>query len=144
MFCRIISGDEPASFVYGDDECVAFLSLHQVRPGEIAIIPREHIDHFTDVPDATAAHMMKVAQRFGRALQRNLDPDRVGYLVHGYGVAHAHLMVVPQHAPNDITSGRLARVEDGRVVFSIEQLPLVPREELDRLASEIRAWAQDV
>lgn len=107
VFCGIVAGNEIVSLVHQDDLSLGFLSLHQVRPGEIALVPREHIDHFTDVPDDVAAHLMRVAQRLGRVLRRNLKPERVGYVVHGYGVPHAHLMIVPLHEDTDITSAVL-------------------------------------
>lgn len=119
---------------------MAFLSLHQVRPGETAVIPLRHIDHFTDVSDDMAAHIMLVAQRIGRALRTGLDPDRIGYVVHGYGVPHAHLMVVPQHSHTDIASARLAGIDNGKVTFSISRLPQVDRKELDEMAERIKGW----
>jgi histidine triad (HIT) family protein len=57
--------------------------------------------------------------------------------VHGYGVPHAHLLIVPQNDPNDITSGKFVRIVDGGIQFSDQHLPLIPREELDRMAAEL-------
>ena len=62
----------------------------------------------------------------------------MGLVVHGYGVPHAHVVIVPQHHEDDITSGRMADIENGRVIFTTEKLPLVPREELDQLAQQIK------
>ena len=140
VFCGILAGTAPASFVHEDEKCVAFLTLHQVRDGEVVIISRSHIDHFTDVPDDIAAHIMRVAQRIGRALREGFDPDRIGYLVHGYGVAHAHFIVLPQHDALDLTSARFAGVKDGQVTFSLDHLPRPTREALNARAAEIRAW----
>ncbi len=143
VFCGIINGVEPASFVHEDEVCVAFLSLLQVRPGETVIIPKDHIDHFTDIPEETATHIMKVAHRLGRVVRERMNPQRIGYVVHGYGVAHAHLILVPQHSPNDITSERFAQVKDSKLSFSPRILPVIPRSDLDALASRIRSWMQE-
>ena len=35
IFCRIVSGEAPAHFVYKDDLVVAFLSLEQPNPYKI-------------------------------------------------------------------------------------------------------------
>ena len=64
-------------------------------------------------------------------------PERMGLVVHGYGVPHAHIVIVPQHHEDDIASGRMADIENGRVIFTIKKLPVVPREELDQLAQLI-------
>ena len=64
-------------------------------------------------------------------------PERIGYVVHGYGVPHAHFLIVPQNDPNDITSRRFMRVVDGKIEFTERHIPLIPREELDRMAVEL-------
>ena len=72
-------------------------------------------------------------------------PQRVGYAVHGYGVAHALLIVVPQHGPHHLTSDRFARVEDGRVVFDTRDVPFPDRATLDAHARVLRqGWTPPV
>ena len=75
-----------------------------------------------------------MAQRIGRRMREVFRPERVGMVVHGYGVPHAHLILVPQHGPHDITSARYAHLEDGRIVFSMKDVPLAARATLDEHA----------
>jgi hypothetical protein len=89
IFREIVAGRAPASFVHRDDRVSAFMTLQPTAPGECCVIPNAHIDHFTNVPDPIAAHIMTVAQSIGRRMRRASSLQRVGYLVHGYGVAHA-------------------------------------------------------
>jgi histidine triad (HIT) family protein len=131
VFCEIVAQRAAASFVYRDDLVTAFMSIQPTAPGECLVIPNAHVDHFTDVDDATAAHIITVAQRIGRRMRETFPLQRVGYLVHGYGVAHAHLIIVPQQSPHHLTSDRFARVVDGRVVFDLNQVPIVDRATLD-------------
>lgn len=49
VFCEILAGRAPVSMIYEDDEVAAFMSLYPSRPGECLVIPKEHIDCFTDV-----------------------------------------------------------------------------------------------
>jgi histidine triad (HIT) family protein len=131
IFCEIVAGRAPASRVYEDDVLVAFMGIQPTAPGECLVIPKAHVDHFTDVPDEVAQRIMLVAQRIGRQLRAAFRPERVGLLVHGYGVPHAHLILVPQHGPHHLTSDRFARVEDGRVVFDLTRIPFADRSDLD-------------
>jgi histidine triad (HIT) family protein len=112
VFCRIAAGDSPASVIWQDDDAMAFMNLRVVNQGECMVIPKKHIDHFTSVPDPLAAKILLVAQRIGRRMLALYRPQRIGYVVHGYGVPHAHLIVVPQNDPNDITSLEFIRVVD--------------------------------
>jgi histidine triad (HIT) family protein len=110
------------------------MTLHPSSPGECTVIPLAHVDHFTDVEDGTAMRIMRVAQRIGRQMREVFQPERVGMVVHGYGVTHAHLILVPQHGPHDITSARFARVEKGQVVFTAQHISTPERHVLDEHA----------
>ena len=131
VFCEIIAGRSPASVIHRDDLVIAFMTIQPFAPGECTVIPLAHVDHFTDVDDLTSQRIILVAQRIGRRMRKVFRPQRVGMVVHGYGVAHAHFLIVPQHGPYDITSGRFARIEDGRIVFSMSHIPLADRGVLD-------------
>lgn len=137
VFCAIARGEAAASVLHEDELCVAFLNIRPIHPGEFMVIPRTHIDQFTDLSDALAAHIMVVAQNLGRKLLREFKPRRVGYVVHGFGVAHAHLNVVPQHNEDDIISARHIIIEDNKMRVSDENLAMPSREELDAMAGRI-------
>jgi histidine triad (HIT) family protein len=138
-FCEIVAGQGAASVVYQDDALMAFMTLRPFAPGECTVIPREHIDHFTDVADDLAQRIILVAQQIGRRMRIVFSPQRVGMVVHGYGVPHAHLILVPQHGPYDITSARYADIENGRIVFSMKNIPFASRETLDEHARLLAA-----
>jgi Diadenosine tetraphosphate (Ap4A) hydrolase and other HIT family hydrolases len=131
IFCDIVAGHAPASFVYRDEHVAAFMSLQPTAAGECLIIPNTHIDHFTDIPDWLAEHIMRVAQHLGRRMRATFHMQRLGYLVHGYGVAHAHLILVPQQGPHHLISDRMARIENGEIVFDLSQLTIAARKTLD-------------
>jgi histidine triad (HIT) family protein len=137
VFCRVAAGDSPASIIWQDEEAMAIMNLRAVNRGDCMVIPKEHIDHFTDIPDPLAAKSLLVAQRIGRKIMRLYKPERVRYVVHGYGVPHAHFLIVPQNDPNDITSRKFMHVVDGEIEFTDQLLPVIPREELDRTAAEL-------
>ena len=65
-FCDIVHGTGPVSLVYEDDLTMAFIPLQPIYPGACIVIPKVHIDHFTDLPDELAVRIMVVSQRIGR------------------------------------------------------------------------------
>jgi histidine triad (HIT) family protein len=137
IFCEIVAGKAPASVIYADDRVMALMTLQPAQPGECMVIPKQHIDHFTDMPDDLAAHLIVVGQKIGRKMRQVFSPKRVGMVVHGFGVAHAHLLLVPQHNLDDITSGRFARIDQGKIVFDLQDVPLPSREQLDEHAASL-------
>ena len=138
VFCKIVAGQLESSKVYEDDEILAFMDIQPVQQGQVLVIPKQHIDHFSDIPDALALRIYMKTHALMKAMRKVVRPDRMGLVVHGYGVPHAHVIIVPQHQEDDITSGRMADIENGRIIFTIKKLPVVPREELAQMAQLIK------
>jgi histidine triad (HIT) family protein len=120
--------------VYEDTDIFAFMDIQPIRPGQVLIIPKDHIDKFSDVSDEIAEKIFKKSRELTRAIEKNLKPDRVGIIVNGYGVGHAHMIVAPLHNSGDITTARAAGIENNKIVFSPRNFPFAERAELDRLA----------
>lgn len=138
IFCKIITGEAESSKIYEDDEILAFLDIQPVRKGQILIIPKQHMDHFTDIPDDLAMKIFNQGHRLAKIIKEKLQPERVGYVIHGYGVPHAHLILVPQQGPGDITSDRYARqIDNGQIIFSSKNIPVLSRDELNQMAKKI-------
>ena len=95
IFTRIIEGDLPGTFVWKDDQCVAFLSIEPLRAGHTLVVPREEIDHWLDCPAELRNHLMDVAATIGIAVDTEWSPARVALMIVGLEVAHLHLHVVP-------------------------------------------------
>lgn len=95
VFSKIIAGEIPARFVHQDDRSVAFLTVAPLRPGHTLVVPRDEIDHWLDLPPDLAAHLFGVAQRVGQAIHRAFPARRVGLVIAGLEVPHAHLHLVP-------------------------------------------------
>ena len=137
IFCDIVAGRAPVSVIYRDAIVMAFMAIRPTARGECLVIPQAHVDHFTDMDDDLAQHVMLIGQRIGRRLREVFNPLRVGMVVHGFGVPHAHLILVPQHGPHHITSNRFAIIRDGRIVFTESAVPAVDRQELDEHARRL-------
>jgi histidine triad (HIT) family protein len=134
VFCQIADHVAPASIIHEDADILAFMALHPTAPGECLIIPRTHVDHFTDVDDPAGQRIMQLALVIGRRMRVIFKPERVGMVVHGYGVAHAHLILVPQTGPHHITSDRFAVAQNDQVVFDVSRVPVADRSILDEHA----------
>ncbi len=95
LFSRIIAGEIPGRFVWRDERCVAFLTIAPLAPGHVLVVPVEEIDHWIDLPDDLLAHVMTVARTIARAQQEVFRPTKVGVIVAGEEVPHAHVHLVP-------------------------------------------------
>ena len=69
IFCKIASGEIPATKVYEDDTVVAFNDLEPQAPTHILIIPKMHIasaDEITAENSAVVAHIFEVAAKIAK------------------------------------------------------------------------------
>ena len=100
LFCRIISGEIPATKVYEDDTLVAFNDINPQAPMHVLIVPRVHVATLNDLG---AAHDAVVGAMVRRAAA--IASDR-GFAESGYrtvfncnahagqAVFHIHLHVL--------------------------------------------------
>jgi diadenosine tetraphosphate (Ap4A) HIT family hydrolase len=95
IFTRIIEGELPGRFVHRDDTCVAFLSIAPIRPGHTLVVPVDEVDHWVDLDPESVGHLMRVARRIGRAQMEAFSPARIGVIIAGMEVPHAHIHLVP-------------------------------------------------
>lgn len=94
IFTRIIAGELPARFVWRDDDVVAFLTIEPFTPGHTLVVPRAEVDHWIDLPAELAARVFAVAQAVGQGVQQAFAPRRIGLLIAGDEIPHAHVHVI--------------------------------------------------
>ena len=98
IFTMIMNGDIPARMLHEDDVCVSFLDVRPLAPGHALVVPRAEIDQWTDLPAETVAHVMSVAHQVGNAQKAVFSPARIGLMIAGFEVPHAHIHVVPMNS----------------------------------------------
>lgn len=138
-FCQIVKGGLDASVIYEDDLVMAIVPMHAPYPESALVFPKEHVDHFTDLPKDLAMHVMRVGFDLGKKIMREYSPDRIGMGVHGYGIAHAHFNVFPQNHPQDIVFKKMAYIRDGEVKFGFKNLPVPSRKKMDEIANSLKS-----
>jgi histidine triad (HIT) family protein len=112
IFTRIINGELPGRFVWRDDTAVAFLSINPISHGHTLVVPVAEVDEWLDMDDATTAHVYQVARTVGLAQRKAFSPRRVGVIVAGFEVPHAHIHVLPIQSEGDLTFANAARDPD--------------------------------
>ena len=95
IFSKIIAGEIPGTFVHRDDRCVAFMSINPLALGHVLVVPIEEVDHWIDASPELVAHLFDVTHRIGRAQRQAFECERVGVIIAGYEVPHAHIHVIP-------------------------------------------------
>ena len=109
IFCRIASGELPASVVYEDEQTIAFLDIQPINPGHVLVVPKAHAESMVDLSPDDAAQVMVVGQVMDKALrQSQLRCEGVNFFLAdgkaaGQEVSHVHLHVFPRFEGDDFS-----------------------------------------
>lgn len=102
IFTRILAGELPGHFVWKDELCFAIMTIQPIRAGHLIVIPNEEVNHWDEVPPATAAHLMLVSQQIAGGIKAVIPCKRVGMMVVGLEVPHTHLHLIPIDSMADL------------------------------------------
>jgi histidine triad (HIT) family protein len=99
LFCEIAANRQPGTFVYTDEQTVAFLDHSPLFHGHTLVIPKVHYPTLTDLPSEVVGPLFLVAQRVARALETALDAKGTFVAMNNrisQSVPHLHIHVVPR------------------------------------------------
>jgi histidine triad (HIT) family protein len=106
IFCKILSGEAPATILYRDKQVTAFRDIHPIASTHILVITNRHIASVNELePDdeALVGHMVMVAKEL--AAQAGVAENGYRLMINtgvhgGQTVPHLHLHLI---------AGKLAR-----------------------------------
>ena len=75
IFCRIISGAIPADIVWSTEHCVVFLDAKPLFPGHVLIVPRQHYETLSDLPETEIAPLYGCVQKVARVMESALGAE---------------------------------------------------------------------
>ncbi len=91
----IMNGDIPGRLIWADEVCIALVDIRPLHPGHCLVIPRVELDQWTDLEPEVVQHVTAVAHAVGRAQKSVVGCKRIGLMIAGFEVPHAHVHVVP-------------------------------------------------
>lgn len=116
IFTKIINGDIPSYKIAEDDRHYAFLDINPLAKGHTLVVPKREVDYIYDLEDQEIADLHVFAKKVASALEREITCKRVGVLVIGTEVPHAHIHLIP------FTDETQMAITSGRVKLSTEEM----------------------
>lgn len=102
IFSKIVAGDIPSYKVAESDKFYAFLDINPMSKGHTLVIPKEEIDYIFDLEDSTLAEMNIFAKHIAKAIEKAVPCKRIGLMVIGMEVPHAHIHLIPINKESDM------------------------------------------
>lgn len=102
IFSKIVAGEIPSYKIAEDDNYFAFLDINPMVKGHVLVIPKQEVDYVFDLDDNMLADMMIFAKKIAMALEKAISCQRVGLMVIGLEVPHAHIHLIPINKESDM------------------------------------------
>ena len=99
LFCRIVSGELPATIVYEDNNSVAFLDHRPLFHGHTLLVPREHVETLGELSSEMVGPYFEAAQLLSRAVEFAMEAEGTFVAMNNrvsQSVPHLHVHVVPR------------------------------------------------
>lgn len=99
LFCRIVSGELPATIVYEDDNSVAFLDHRPLFPGHTLLVPREHVATLGELPAKLVGPYFEAVQLLSHAVESAMEAEGTFVAMNNrvsQSVPHLHVHIVPR------------------------------------------------
>ena len=108
VFCKIVTGEIKTPGIFWENsEFMAFLSIDPNTEGFSVIIPKDH--YYSDVmkmPNDVLSRFVIAAKEVTQIIEKAYDDvGRVGVVMEGTGINHAHIKLVPMHQTQDLKDG---------------------------------------
>jgi len=123
IFKKIADGDIPSYRVAEDEKFFAFLDINPVAKGHVLVIPKKEIDYLFDIEDDLFQDFFLFAKKVAIGLKKAIPCEKVGLVVIGLEILHAHIHLIPLHTMDDVN-------------FSKPKLKLAP-EEFKEIAAKV-------
>jgi histidine triad (HIT) family protein len=115
IFTKIINGEIPCHKVAESAQYLAFLDIRPSAKGHTLVVPKVEVDYLFDLDDDLLAGLMAFAKRVAKALDATIECKRVGLMVVGTEVPHAHIHLIP------FQSERQMDLSGSKMAFSQEE-----------------------
>ena len=122
IFCKIVKGEIPAVKIWEDKKHFAFLDMNPINAGHTLLIPKKHTDYLFDLNDKEYSQLMLKAKFLAKLLKNKLKSKRIGLIVEGFLIPHAHIHLVPLNKGGEL---------------SFEKAKPMGKEELEKIKKEI-------
>lgn len=106
IFTKIINREIPANIIAEDENYIAFLDISPLTKGHSVVIPKKEVDYIFDLDDQTSTGLMLFAKKVAKAIDKSVDCKRVGVMVVGIEVPHAHIHLVPFNKASELNFQR--------------------------------------
>lgn len=106
IFTKIVKGEIPSYKIAENEKFYAFLDINPLVKGHTLVIPKKETDYLFDLDDQSIGDLHIFAKKVAKAIDKAIECIRVGVLVLGTEVPHAHIHLIPFNDESELNIKR--------------------------------------
>ncbi len=123
IFSRIVKGELPCHKILENESYLSFLAIRPIQPGHTLVIPKKEIDYIFDIEDELLEGLILFSKKTAEAIKRAFPCKKIGVLVYGLEVPHAHVHLVPVHGvAGELNFSNAKPVSDKELAAAAEKI----------------------
>ncbi|MDD4697981.1 MAG: HIT family protein, partial [Fermentimonas sp.] len=95
-------GEIPSYKIAESDKFYAFLDVNPRVKGHTLVVPKLEVDYIFDIEDDLLADMIVFSKKVAKAIKAAVPCERIGVMVLGLEVPHAHIHLIPLQSEKDL------------------------------------------
>ncbi|MBS3786873.1 HIT family protein [Candidatus Bipolaricaulota bacterium] len=125
VFCDIVSGEIDAHVVFENDHALAFLDANPIVDGHTVIVPKKHLERFSEMPREFIGGTFYAVREVNRAILTGLDAEGTNVGLNdgeaaGQAIPHTHVHVIPRYS--DDGGGSLHSIVSGEAGEDLKKM----------------------
>ncbi len=103
IFSRIVKGEIPSYKIAESEHYFAFLDINPLARGHALVIPKQETDYIFDLDEDTYSGLFSFSRKVGKAIEKVIPCKRIGIIVFGLDVPHAHVHLIPINKSSEMS-----------------------------------------
>ena len=112
IFSKIISGEIPSYKIFEDKYCFSFLDINPNTKGHVLCVPKKQVDKIFDLSELEYNRLMIFSRKVAHAMRKAIPCKRIGMMVIGLEVPHAHVHLIPLNIMENISFKKKVKLTD--------------------------------
>ena len=122
LFTKLINGELPSHTIAEDENYFSFLDIRPIAKGHTLVIPKKEIDYIFDIEDDLLKGLICFSKKVAAAIEKTIPCQRIGIMVAGLEVPHAHIHLVPIQNLSDLNFANSTSADNDQLANLAEEI----------------------
>lgn len=119
-FCDIVNGSKDF-ILWENNNFMLLLNTIPCKEGHCLLIPKQHVESIFDLSDRSYNELFSLIKKFEKSICKATGAKRLGLILTGFEIPHAHIHLVPLHGSNELFDPSLSKKANPSELTKIQE-----------------------